>query len=246
MEILNRTLQRGLAILELLAASPQGLTLGQVAVRLALPKSSAFNLLHTLEDAGYIRAHGQGAYRLTLKLFEVGAAAENQDELASALRRQMRSIRDALNETTHLGVRSGLDVLYIDKLESTQSIRMASRIGARLPLYATAMGKAFLACLTDDEVRALYQDHPLTPLTPYTLTDVESLIAQLRQVRAEGVALEREENNLNVICVGVAIRDRQNQPAYALSISAPAFRATEAKIAAYRQALLESLKHFRP
>ena len=239
-EVLNRTLQRSLAILELLADAPQGMTLGQVAAHLDLPKSSAFNLLHTLEDAKYLRMTPQGTYQLSLKMFEVGAQAVNQVDLTAVLRQYMGDIHQAMNETTHLGVRSGLEVLYIDKLESTQSIRMASRIGARLPLHATAMGKAFLAAMTDDEVRALYQGQTLQPLTANTLTDVEELISQLREVRRTGVAMEREENSPDVSCVAVAIMDRQGEPAYALSISAPSFRATEENLKAYSQALLRA------
>ncbi|MBQ8537551.1 MAG: IclR family transcriptional regulator [Clostridia bacterium] len=240
MEVLNRTLQRGLAILELLAETPQGMTLGQIAAHLDLPKSSAFNLLHTLEDAKYLRMTPQGAYQLSLKMFEVGAQAVNQVDVTAVLRQYMGDIHQALDETTHLGVQSGLEVLYIDKLESTQSIRMASRIGARMPLYATAMGKAFLACMTDDEVRALYKGQPLTPLTPNTLTDVEALIRQLHEVRRSGVAMEREENSPDVSCMAVVIRNRQNEPVYALSISAPSFRATPENLQAFSQALLRA------
>ena len=114
MEVLNRTLQRGLAILELLADAPQGMTLGQVAAHLDLPKSSAFNLLHTLEDAKYLRLTPQGTYQLALKMFEVGAQAVNQVDLTAVLRQYMGDIHQAMNETTHLGVRSGLEVLYIN------------------------------------------------------------------------------------------------------------------------------------
>ena len=93
---------------------------------------------------------------------------------------------------------------------------------------------------TDEEVRALYQGQPLAPLTPNTLTDVEALILQLHEVRKTGVAMEREENSPDVSCVAVAIRDRQNEPAYALSISAPSFRATPDNLKAYSQALLRA------
>ena len=102
------------------------------------------------------------------------------------------------------------------------------------------MGKAFLAAMTDDEVRALYQGQTLQPLTANTLTDVEELISQLREVRRTGVAMEREENSPDVSCVAVAIMDRQGEPAYALSISAPSFRATEENLKAYSQALLRA------
>ena len=102
------------------------------------------------------------------------------------------------------------------------------------------MGKAFLACMTDEEVRSLYAGQPLQPLTPNTITDLETLLSQLHEVRQTGVATEREENSPDVTCVAVAIRDRQGEPAYALSISAPSFRATEDNLKAFSQALLRA------
>lgn len=224
-ETVNRTLQRGLAILELLSEHPDGLELHEVAQELALPKSSAHNLMQTLLAARYVRLLG-AKYQLTFKTFEVGAAVVKTTDVTQVLRQYMQQAFADCNETMHCGVRSGRDVLYIDKIESTQSIRMTSHVGSRMPLYATAMGKAFLAEMTDEEVRVLYAGDSLLPLTAQTITDVEALIAQLHDIRARGWALEDQENTPNVCCVAVSVLDRDGQPAWALSISAPSFRMT--------------------
>lgn len=131
----------------------------------------------------------------------------------------------------HLGVRAGRDTLYIDKLDSTQFIRMTSYVGARAPLYCTALGKAILSTMDDGEVRALYADEPLAALTPHSITSMDCLLEQLAAVREKGYAVEREENNENVCCVAVPLCNREGRAVYALSVSAPSFRMGEEEIA---------------
>ena len=225
-ETVNRTLQRGLTILELLSEHPDGLELHEIAQTLLLPKSTAHNLMQTLLSMRYVRLTPSSRYQLTLKTFEVGAAVVQTTDVTQVLRQYMQQAFAECNETMHCGVLSGHEVLYIDKIESTQSIRMTSHIGIRMPLYATAMGKAFLAEMADEDVRAMYGETALQPLTARTITDVETLLRQLHEIRKRGWALEDQENADNVSCVGVAILGRDGRPAYALSISAPAFRMT--------------------
>ena len=240
-EIPNRTLKRGLEMLELLGACPDGLALCDLAEALALPRSTAFNLAHSLIELGYAFLNEQtGRYRLGLKMFEIGAQAMNQVNVLELIRGCMADIRRAVNETLHLGVMSGTDTLYIDKLDSTQSIRMTSYIGSRAPLHCTALGKAMLATLGDGEIRALYADAPLTAITPQSITSVDVLLEQLQAVRDSGYAVGREENNENVCCVGVPLRGPDGRALYALSVSAPLFRMDEAAIRRCAELLLRA------
>lgn len=146
-EAVNRSLQRGLQLLELLSEHPEGMELHEICKALELPKSSGHNLLQQLVQSRYVWVSSHGKYRLTLKTFEVGASAVHATEISQVLRQYMQEVFAVCNETMHCGVLSGREVLYIDKIESTQSIRMASHVGIRMPLYATAMGKAFLAAM---------------------------------------------------------------------------------------------------
>lgn len=223
MQNLNRTLQRGLAILELLSEHPQGLELHGIADALTLPKSTAHNLVQTLLQLHYVTCSDGGRYALSTKTFEVGAAAVQATDVSALLREHMLRTVAECNETMHCGVRSGLDVLYIDKVESTQSVRMSSHVGIRQPLYATAMGKAFLAAMSDEDIRALYPG-PLPRLTPATIPTVDALLQQIRQIRAEGYSVEDQENTEGVCCVAVTLCGRDGTPLYALSLSVPAFR----------------------
>ena len=145
-ETLNRSLARGLDILELLSEEPAGLELHRIAKALDIPKSSAFNLIHTLLDKRYVTYdEATSRYALSLRMFEMGSAAVKDVTEQSVVHQYMQRVYAGCNETVHCGVPDGTDMVYVDKLESTHSIRMTSRIGARFPLYCTAMGRAVLA-----------------------------------------------------------------------------------------------------
>lgn len=227
-EIPNRTLQRGLEMLELLAAHPDGLALRDFSQKLDLPRSSAFNLAQSLVKLGYAsQQEDTGRYRMGLKMFEIGAGAVQQVDVMELIRECMAEIHSRINETMHLGVRSGRETLYIDKLDSTQSIRMSSYVGAHAPLHCTALGKAILSTYADEEITSLYQDKPLKAFTAHSITSMDQLFSQLKNVRQDGYAVECEENNENVCCVAVPLRNRTGRAVYALSISAPLFRMGE-------------------
>ncbi len=240
-EPVNRTLARGLRMLELLSEHPDGLELNQIARAMQLPKSTAFNLVHTLLDLRYVRLAPEGArYQLGLVMFEVGSAAVNSLDVSQVIRRHMSEIFAQINETVHCGLLAGSEMLYIDKLECTRSIRMTSHVGLRLPLYCTSMGKAVLATMADEQILRLYQGVTFERFTGRTVPDAAALIAQLDRVRLLGYAVEREENNDNVCCVGVAIRGRDGEARYALSVSAPTFRFDGEKEAQYSRLLLRA------
>ena len=129
----------------------------------------------------------------------------------------------------HSGIRSGNEVLYIDKIESTQSIRMSSKIGMRLPLHCTAMGKAFLSQMDDDAICTLYPDEQLPVMTPHTVSTRTELLSQVHRFRDLGYAMENEENTENVSCIAVCVSEHDHAPVYALSFSIPSFRMTEEK-----------------
>lgn len=236
----NRTLLRGLNMLELLSEHPDGLELHEIAAALELPKSSAHNLVQTLLNAKYVRLTPASRYQLTLKCFEVGSATVQAMDASQILRQYMHKAFAECNETMHCGVLSGERVLYIDKIESTRSIRMASHVGITMPLHATAMGKAFLAAMDDDQARRLIGTSPLERLTDHTITDPESLIRQLQEIRRRGWAAENEENAESVCCLGVAICNRDGLPVYALSVSVPAFRMTDELAAQYGPLLMKA------
>ena len=238
-EIPNRTLSRGLRLLELLAGQPEGLALYELAERLDLPRSTAFNLARTLTQLDYIGFDAQtNRYTLGLRMFEVGSAAIERIDMLSVIRSCMTEVYRQINETMHLGIRTERDVLYIDKIESTRSVRMTSYVGCRQPLHATALGKAILAGLPDAQVSALYRRFGFAPLTERTIASREALFSQLSLIRQRGYAIEQDESAPGVSCAAVSLSDQVGHPMYAISVSVPSFRASEMDLERYGRMLL--------
>ena len=242
-EPVNRSLARGLDMLELLSETPAGLELHQIARALEIPKSSAFNLVHTLLGKRYISLdEATGRYTLSLRMLEIGSAAVKDVSSQSVVHQYMQRVCAGCNETVHCAVPDGTDMVYVDKLEGNHSIRMTSRIGRRMPLYCTAMGRAVLACWPDEHIRELYRSYAFQKLTRKTVDSLEQLEAEIAKVRLQGYASEYEESNENVCCFAVAIRDRMGKPVYAISVSLPLFRAGEEKTSRCIRLLLDAQK----
>lgn len=132
-------------------------------------------------------------------------------------------------ETAHLGVRDGTDVVYVDKHESPLSVRTVARVGSRQPLYSTSMGKVLLAYASDDVVEAAVREG-LTRRTATTITEPDALIAELERVRECGYAIDDEENELEIRCVGAPVFDHRARVVAAISLSGPATRMSAVRL----------------
>lgn len=221
-----KSADRTIDILELLASRPQRMTLSELQRALGVPKSSLHSLLQTLVTRGWIETdernltHGVG-----LRALRVGAAYLERDPVIEAAGPLLTQLRNELNETVHLARLDGSDIVYLSSRESAHHLRSSSRIGRRLPVHTTALGKALLAVRNEAEVDALLPDR-LEALTPDTVTDRAVLNAELAVARAVGYSYEQGQNTPGLGCFGVAVAVRR--PALdSLSCSVPLIRLTE-------------------
>lgn len=225
----HRSTERALDILEYLASSKDGgHTLTELAAALNAPKSSLFPIIHTLLNRKYIQLdRPSGRYYIGISSYAFGAAFSTSQNVLDLILNVMESIVESCEETCQLGVLDREKVLYIRKVDSPQPIRMISHVGNRLPANATAIGKALLSGLSDQEIRELYADG-LPRLTNHTIVDLDVLLAQLAEVRKSGIAWEQEESTNQIRCWAVPLCKEGNVFA-ALSVSVPLFRCSEAK-----------------
>ncbi len=203
----------------------------ELSKKLGLHKNNVFRILATLELRGYIEQNPRTeAYRLGPKVFELGLMFKYQMGLIKHARPVMQELRDRFNETVYLGVLRDVYAVYIDNVETTHTVRVVSRVGTQIPSYATAIGKVQLAYMSQDELEELFKDRRLKAYTPNTITDRDELFEHLRQVAEQGYALDNEEYQEDVKCVGAPIRDYTKYVVAGLSISAPSFRMTDERI----------------
>jgi DNA-binding IclR family transcriptional regulator len=211
-------------ILEQLAGCGGSAPLSDLARNLGLSRSTVHGLLATMRQRGFVTQDGNGHYALGIKLFELGTLAVSRLDLRTIAGPILQRLVDEFKETVHLVVGDGLDVVYIDKRESPQSMRIVSQVGRRLPAYCTSVGKAMLAFLPEEELDELLTRVELQPWTHNTITDKGKLKAHLREVRRRGYALDNEEIFDGLRCVGAPIRDHSKQVVAALSIAGPSVR----------------------
>ncbi len=236
-------------VIEILAENgPMGIM--ELSHSLGYHKSTIHRLVNSLVCLGYIRQDEESLkYSLSLKILEIGSKILEQTNMASLIHPSLRKLSEQTGETVHLVRREGTEAVYIDKVESsTSSIRMVSRVGSRIPLYCSGVGKALLAELTDEEIRRIWQASDIRRLTPYTITEYDQLMEKIREVRRNGYAVDDEENEEGVRCIAVSLRDYHKEPVYALSISAPVGRMTgermkelEKDVLSFRQELAKTL-----
>ncbi|WP_312280662.1 IclR family transcriptional regulator [Oscillibacter sp.] len=225
----HRSTARVLDILEYLAISKDGgSTLTELSVALDAPKSSLFPILHTLLSRKYIRLDRRSnRYYIGISAYALGSSFAANQGAVDFILQVMEAVVESCEETCQMGVLDRDKVLYIRKVDSPQPIRMISHVGNRLPANGTAIGKALLSDLKDEEVRELYADG-FPRLTAHTVVDFDTLLGQLAQIRKTGVAWEKEESAEQLYCWAVPLR-RDGQTFAALSVAVPMFRCSEEK-----------------
>ena len=220
-----KSLVRAITVVETLAAHRSGATVTALAAELSLPKSSVFRVLHTLLHLGYVRQdRSTERYSLGTKFLHLAASVERGSDLRTLAHPLLVELSEQTTETVHLALPVDDRMVYIDKVESTRTVVMASRVGQHLPQHCSALGKAYLSALPVDERRAVVGRLELERRTSRTLTDPEALLADLELSAKRGFAMDNLENEDGVRCVGAAIVDDRGKPVAALSISAPASR----------------------
>jgi IclR family KDG regulon transcriptional repressor len=238
-----QVLDRALAIINALAAAREDPTLVELSEAVQLHKSTAHRLLMILESYRMVARDAQtGRYHLGLRFFELGTIAIASFNIRDRARPHLERLVYEVDETVHLCVLDAGEVLYMDKIEPSRSVRMASRIGRRNPAHCTAVGKAMMSHLPEREVDDILRHHGMQRFTPNTLTTPAELKAELKNILERGYSIDNEEVEEGVRCVGAAILDHVGRPLAAISISAPSFRLAMDKVAVVATSLCKSAK----
>lgn len=220
-----KSLVRAMRIIETLSGYPSGRTITDLAAELSLPKSSVFRVLHTFEEMGYARQDPATAtYHLGAQFLRLAAAAENDSSLRTIARPMLVELGAEIAETVHLAVPVDDHMVYIDKVESPHTVIMASRIGQRVQLHSSSLGKAYMAALDIADRRATVGRLTLERRTRNTITSRQALLKELETCATRGYAIDDVENEVGVRCVGAPIVDSRRIPVAAISVSAPADR----------------------
>ena len=217
------SLEKGIKILETIIEHGE-MTVTQAAKQLDINRASAHRFITTLRDLGYVRKNQHGNYEATFKMLELGMRQADKFEIRRLAKPAMRDLAAEFDETVNLGLLDNGQVVYLDKVESRELLRMDSGIGTTCHPGATALGKAMMAYLPDDERERLLAGIELSPITPHTITDMERLDKELAKIRKNGYAIDNEELALDLYCIAAPIFDFNGYPSFAMSVSGPVRR----------------------
>lgn len=227
--------------IEYLASSgPMGLQ--ELSNALGLNKSTVHRILNSLICMDYVRQnHDTSKYSLSFKFCRISAQILSNNNIIDVAKPYLKQLAEKSGETVHLVQTDGINAVYIDKVESTyNTVRLVSMVGKSIPLYCSGVGKAMLAQMSDDTIKAIWQQSNIKQLTDYTITDFNDFKQVIQTIRKKGYALDKEENELGVRCIAVSLRDFDNKPAYAISISAPKDRMSDMRIEKLKTMILET------
>lgn len=241
---------RVMKILDYIASSPSGLTLSQISNKTGYPKSTITPILKTLAHENYIHCNEDTLiYNIGRELFILGNTYNETSTTLELIKEQMNHIVQICNETCHLGVLAGPQIMYLQKITGTQPIQLISSIGKKLPAYATALGKALLFDYSEKELSILLGEH-LMPLTPYTLTSISDLYRDIHRDKINYFTYEKEEITEHARCIARPLRV-DGKIVAAISVSFLTFNSSSQKIQLIKKTLnkyaviIEKLMHSR-
>jgi DNA-binding IclR family transcriptional regulator len=232
-----------IAVLQLIADAQTPPNVAKLSAASGYPRPTVHRIVAALQAEGLIIATGSGnTFGLGPRLINLASHSWERSDLRLAAVDALMQLRDLTAETIHLAVPSQGEMVYIEKLESPHAVRMASRIGTRVSLTSSSVGKSYLATLTTAERETLLKDAPLERFTEHTLTDLDAVRRELDATAERGYAEDHEENEVSICCYGAAIRGPDGRAVGCVSISMPTFRRRDDVQAAYIEPLLAACR----
>lgn len=232
---------KALIILGCVGDHTDGISVKDLSGQLSINKGTVSKMLATLAAQNYVRRDEETRrYHLGYKLVELSSRLIESIDMRAEARPYLKALERRVNEVINLAIYKNGEVIYIDKFEGTKSLRMHSRIGGRASFTYTSVGKAVLAFLPESERRYLMENLTLEPRTSRSIVDKEKFKEQLEEVRSKGYALDLEENEEGIVCVGVPVFDFSRRAIGAVSISCPTVRTDMQRLLLLKDALVEA------
>jgi IclR family KDG regulon transcriptional repressor len=229
-----------IALLKAFSEDEVELGISTLAKRLGVAKSTVHRLAVTLVSEGLLEQDpASGKYRLGIALFRLGTLVRRRMNVSEEARPHLFSLRQKTNETVHLAILDGTEIMYVYFLESTQAVRMRSDLGLRKPAYCTAEGQAILAFRSPETVQAVIRKG-LHARTPQTITDPDKLLKALEAVRQKGCAIEDEESEVGVRCIAAPIRNDAGEVVAAVGVAGPVNRLSKKALTLFTPHVIET------
>ena len=218
---INRTTERSVQILQIIAKSNEGMEMDEICERLSIPRTSCYDILVILVHLGMLEVNTgvKRSYKIGLNAYRIGMSYMNNRNISEIIAPALKELSKELQKTCFFGVLEGGKIVYISKFEPENPIITTATIGTKNPIYNTSLGKAILSSMSDEEIKDILSGIELKQATRFTITDREELIKNIELVRVRGFALDERELEEHMECVGVPIFDEKKECIGAISAS---------------------------
>lgn len=236
-----QSVDRALQLIDVVSQHRNGCGVTELANALDISKATVFRLVSSLVNYGYIEQHPiTKSYKLGYKLLELNTRLLDSIDLRTQALPFLRELEELSNEVIHLVVPNGGEVVYIEKLEGNETLRMHSQVGKRAPMHCTGVGKVILAYLPDTIVKKIVKEKGLPKITIHTIDNEKALILELEKIRKQGYGFDLEENEIGISCIAAPIFNHNGDITAALSISGPTLRMTDEKMENLRETIVKT------
>ncbi|PST23631.1 IclR family transcriptional regulator [Rhizobium sp. JAB6] len=227
------TLGKLVSLLDLVALADGPMRFTDILSLSDQPRGTLHRQLSHLVNEGLLEVDRDGRYRIGLRLLALASRSWARNEFRAIAEPHLHRLQEVTGETVHLGVLRGAEVIYLDKVEGQQSVRMYSQVGNASPAYCTGVGKAALSALDDAELAKRIAGLEYRPYTEHTLRNASELLSDISQIRGRGYAFDLEEHENGICCVAAPIRSDDGHMLAGVSVTGPAYRVTHQTLQAW-------------
>ncbi|OAF10266.1 IclR family transcriptional regulator [Bradyrhizobium neotropicale] len=226
-----QSVDRALSILETLAEDDEGYRLSDLAVRTGLSTSTVHRLLATLESRRFVQFdRAQSKWHVGVRSFTVGASFARRRNFSAQAVPYLRKLRDLTRETANLAVVDDEFIIVLTRMESREIMRSLTKVGGRVAMVTSGVGKAVLATYSDEDVGAIIRHHGMPRLTEKSIVRPSDLFRELGRIREQGYAIDDEEAQMGLRCVAAVVYDDRAEPLAAISVSGMTSRITDDRL----------------
>lgn len=211
-------------ILQLIADARKPPLIAEILEQCDLTRPTLYRVLAALEAENLITQQPDKTYALGVRLITLARIALAENNIIKIAHPELEKLGSETGETVHLGMRVGDEMMIVDKIESRDTVRMASMVGMRFPIHTTGIGKAYLVGLNADQADEFIDNKPLKKITKYTTTDAKELKKRLSEARLKGFIIDDQENEEGIVCYSSPLFDASGNTVASISVTTPSFR----------------------
>ena len=220
----TQSFSRGIDVLQIISDQAKPILFNDILKESNLTRPTLYRILSSLEEEGLVHKTNSKHYRLGSRLISLAHNALTQIDIRRIAFTALSELRDETGETVHLAIRSRDMMVYVDKFESKEIVRMTSMVGTLIPFYSSSVGKAYLSGIEDNQLNEILKNLELLPHKPETKANLDKIYKDIELTNKNGYSFDNEENENGIICFGANIKDNTSFPVASVSVSIPTFR----------------------